>query len=102
MNSSNESVLAIGTGTFGPKCVATSVDDRDSQFGTPCDSHLVCVQDKATLNYHTEVMSMHVSIFSTLHHHSAPYSLKTSTKTIKTRLFLPLNEEKLTNETHFY
>lgn len=56
MNSSNESVLAMGTGTFGPKF--TLREDIGNPADLPCDSHLVCVQDGLNSNYHTEVMCM--------------------------------------------
>lgn len=58
MNSSNESVLAIGTGTYGPRLRG---ENSPASADAPCDSHLVCVQDHETTNYHTEISSMKVS-----------------------------------------
>ncbi|XP_039261232.2 uncharacterized protein LOC120337504 isoform X1 [Styela clava] len=56
MNSSNESVLAIGTGTFGPKI--RTQDEMGAPCDGPCESHLVCVQDQNTSSYHTEILNM--------------------------------------------
>lgn len=56
MNSSNESVLAIGTGTFGPKI--RSKDEMGVPCDGPCESHLVCVQDQQNSSYHTEILNM--------------------------------------------